>query len=164
MIPSKRTRNGGIISGWEISQDQAEALEGYWDLIRKSDNPQLDSVANIQKLREAFSGMEDIGETLYELMMSYGEAEINGEEGWEKESLPNDWYRIVNDVDGALKNLVKEKYSGSNDEDLPGKIGSAVAGAVKSQPINISVYVDGEAVTQSVNRNLGSLMQSGLFG
>lgn len=163
VIPTKRTPNGKI-SGWEITQDQAETLEGFWDLIRKSDNPQVSAAANIEQLQEAFTGLEDVGATLFDLMMSYGNTEINGEEGWKKDNLPDGWYQIINDINGALKNLVKEKYSGSDDEDISGKIGSAVAGALKNQNITVNVYVDGEQVTNSVNTHLGSLMQSGLFG
>lgn len=164
MIPSRRTRDGGKISGWEITKDQAEALESFWDIVRKSDNPALSADINSDAFLDAFAGIEEIGSTLYELMMSYGEAEINGEKGWDRENVPDGWYQIVNDINGSLKNLVQEKYSGSNDEDLPGRIASAVGSQLKSQNINVSVYVDGERVTEGVNTRLGSMLASGVFG
>ena len=162
-IPTKRTPNGKI-SGWEVSEAQAEAIEKYWDLIRNDQDHGWAADKNWDEFADVFSGMEDLAETLDELIFSYGQADINGEEGWSKDNVPEGWYRITNDIDGSLKNLVREKYSDSDGEDFSGKIGTAVAGALKNQKIEVNVYVDGEKMTDGVNTRLGSMLASGLFG
>ena len=136
MIPTKRTKDGGKVSGWEVSEAQAEAVEKYWDLIRKDPDHGWAADMNWDEFADAFAGMESLAETLDELIFSFGEANINGEEGWNSENVPEGWYRIINDIDGALKN----------------------------QKIEVNVYVDGERMTDGVNTRLGSMLASGLFG
>ena len=158
-IPVKKTPNG-TVSGFEITEAQAEAAEAFWDMIRRSENPTVTADFEREALLEAFQGSEDIAanlETLMTWLISQGEGE-------EQDNLPEGWYQIIGDINGSLKNLIQEKYSGSNDEDLPGRIGTAVGNAVKSQPITVNVYVDGEKVTEGVNTRLGSLLSAGLFG
>lgn len=158
-IPVKKTPNG-TVSGFEITEAQAEAAEAFWDIIRRSENPTVTADFEREALLEAFQGSEDIAanlETLMTWLISQGEGE-------EQDNLPEGWYQIIGDINGSLKNLIQEKYSGSKDEDLPGRIGAAVGNAVKSQPITVNVYVDGEKVTEGVNTRLGSLLSAGLFG
>jgi len=133
-------------------------------LIRNDQDHGWAADKNWDEFADVFSGMEDLAETLDELIFSYGQADINGEEGWSKDNVPEGWYRIINDIDGSLKNLVREKYSDSDGEDFSGKIGTAVAGALKNQKIEVNVYVDGEKMTDGVNTRLGSMLASGLFG
>jgi hypothetical protein len=71
---------------------------------------------------------------------------------------------------GESSKLIKETLQGDRnetstktDENLPGQIAQAVSGAVRGLPINVSVYVDGEVVTRTVNRNLGGQL-SALLG
>ena len=71
------------------------------------------------------------------------------------EDMPADWYSSVT---GALKNLNQDNYKGASMEDLPGRIATAVSGAVKMTPININVSVDGESIYQRTNQTLGGLL------
>ena len=127
---------------------QRAAAEEFWDALR------LTGAADSDKLLEAFDGNKEVVSKLSELIIDLGESE-NGK-GWETfEDLPSNWF---NDISGALKNLTQDNYKGAGLEDLPGKIGSAVAGAVKLAPVNITVNVDGEPMYKKVNQSLGSLM------
>jgi ABC-type transporter Mla subunit MlaD len=138
-------------------EDAVNAIQDWWDAYRNAEN----GIDSWEEEANAFNFMQEVlGDQFGSFWDTFLE-KTDGGDFSKMEDIPADWFA---NISAALKNLSNDKYKGENDEDLPGKIGTAVAGAVKSQPININVYVDGEVVTQSVNRNLGSLMQSGLFG
>ena len=138
-------------------EDAVNAIQDWWDAYRNAEN----GIDTWEEEANAFNFMQEVlGDQFGSFWDTFLE-KTDGGDFSKMEDIPADWFA---NISAALKNLSNDKYKGENDEDLPGKIGTAVAGAVKSQPININVYVDGEVVTQSVNRNLGSLMQSGLFG
>ena len=88
------------------------------------------------------------------------------------EKVTDAYNRMTEQVErvGESSKLIKETLQGDRnetstktDENLPGQIAQAVSGAVRGLPINVSVYVDGEVVTRTVNRNLGGQL-SALLG
>jgi hypothetical protein len=49
------------------------------------------------------------------------------------------------------------------DENLPGKIGTAVSGAMKAAPMQISVILNGREIMNYIDQGLGAAL-SGIFG
>ena len=144
-------------NGLSLTSSQREAAEAFWDAFRS--NPDF-SDEEWEAFESAFAGQEELFETLNGKMDEL----VQGvpDDSWrELENLPSDWFQSIS---GALKNLSQDNYRGANDEDLPGRIATAVGSAVKQQPITVNVYVDGDKVTEGVNTRLGSLLNAGLFG
>lgn len=141
----------------QMTPEQWEAAQKFWDVMRE--NPYDFSDEDWDAFENAFAGQEE----LFDAINSKMDEIVQGvdDESWrELEDLPADWFQSIS---GALKNLSQDNYRGAMDEDMPGKISSAVASAVKGIPITVNVYVDGEEVGATTNRYLGGQL-SNLFG
>jgi ABC-type transporter Mla subunit MlaD len=136
--------------------DKTQAIQDWWDARRNAE-------AGIDTWEEESSAFDWMQEVLGDQFGAFWDRFLQESEDKDlsnMEDIPANWYA---DISGALKNLSQDNYRGAMDEDMPGKISSAVASAVKGIPITVNVYVDGEEVGATTNRYLGGQL-SNLFG
>ena len=139
-----------------LSDEQWNAAQNYWDFLRGYNMEDGIDTDPWEELETVFDGQEDLLDALMDQVEQL--MDENPDDKWRGiEDLPADWF---NTISNGLKNLTKDQYSGGEDENLSGKIATAVAGAVKGVPITVNVYVDGESVTRTVNQNLGGQLSS----
>ena len=126
-----------------------EAIQDWWDAWRNASGggDSWDEEGN------AFAWMQEVlGDQFGDVWDAIVQGLDKTKNQNKLEDLPADWFQSIS---SGLKNLTRENYSGSENEALPGKIATAVAGAVRGVPITVNVIVDGDTVTRTVNRNLG---------
>ena len=141
----------------EMTQAQREAAEVFWDQFR--DHPLDVTDEEWEAFAGAFEGQEQLLNALIEKIDIL--EQNNDDELWRSlENLPANWF---NEVSGALKNLTEDNYKGAMYEALPSKIEAAAAKGIASKPLQVSVYLDGDLITRTVDRGLGGSL-SRLFG
>ena len=129
-LPTKRTPHGTMV-GYDLTDDQREGLESYWDYLRNGEF--YNAVQMEDKLTEMF-GTES--ETLNKLMSMIDQ--LQEKQGWQGlEDLPANWWLHGNDNEDGITNENLSRFN-----NLPGEMKKAVKEGVSG----IRVTLDGRAV------------------
>lgn len=132
---------------------QVQAMEAFWDAWRAdelaghTDESQENFIKAWDDYEEAFAGQDSLFDKVDKMLTQFQEDAGSGWTGIE--DLPTGWFR---DIQGALGNLAKDKYS---------------AGEKEQQQIVVQItansYLDGELVAQNVSRKLYDGLNHRLF-
>ncbi len=139
-IPTGETEQGLLT----LTDTQRTAAETYWDLLRTGE----DSIYDWDEFRAAFDGQDEIFESLNALINELNE----DNESRKLENLPESWF---SEVSAALKNLTRDNYKGTTDDNLPARLEAAVERGSSKKPVHVVVQLEGQTILNYTDRELG---------
>ena len=132
----------GVVRGFDVTQDQIDAVEAFWDVWRSGDTEDFDSA--YEAFVNAFVGNEDAFKRLDQMLDElYNYYVVNGINPSGVEDLPADWWR------NGGGSLTSEDISGFRS--VPGLMKAAVREGVSGIKVSLDGYAVGSIVAPYVS-------------